>query len=54
MTITKNVTQKQVDSLKIAIPKIYASNNPGDYGKMVIEYTDESGNPSSKTAFIEQ
>lgn len=54
MTITKNVTQQQVDSIKIATPKVYVSNNAGDYGKMAIEYTDERGNTASKTAFIEQ
>jgi len=54
MTVSKNVTQQQVDSLKIAAPKLYVSNDPGDYGKMSIEYTDEKGNNAIKTAFIEQ
>ena len=54
MTVTKNVTQQQVDSIKIATPKVYVSNNPGDYGEMVIEYNDENGNTTTKKAFIEQ
>ncbi|MHA3787007.1 M56 family metallopeptidase [Flavobacterium hauense] len=54
LLIIKNVTQLQVDSLKQAMPYVYLSNNPKNYGKIFIEYTDENGNPARKNFFAEE
>ncbi|MFD2601785.1 M56 family metallopeptidase [Flavobacterium suzhouense] len=54
MKISKDVTQQQLDSIKQSTPRVYKSNNPDDYGKMTVEYTDETGNSASRLFFIEQ
>lgn len=53
INVYKNVTQHQVDSLKQAVPKTYVSNNPRDYGIVIIEYSDKNDKLVKKKFFAE-
>jgi hypothetical protein len=53
ITVNKNVTPQQVDSLQKANPKVYKSKNPKDYGKTDVSYTDKNGKPAKKKFFVE-